>query len=150
MTTRVDLDPQTTTGPTTGHSSSGDGMPVLELPATTGQQPDSKPATTPRWRAHLRSSLTQVCTPPRFVSERPVSLLEAIAYARRGEWTEAPDGQGPARELALVYAYLVAIPVMSLAHLVIWVVERPARLATFLAVGIPSSFALITAFTGAG
>lgn len=66
----------------------------------------------------------------RFVSERPPSLLDHLAYARRGEWTEEIDGY--ARHLALVHAWVVAVPVSTLAYLAAWVSARPGRCWSFL------------------
>jgi hypothetical protein len=68
----------------------------------------------------------------RFVAERPPSLLEHIAYAERGEWTEEIDGY--ARHGALVFAWLVAIPISTLAYLVAWASARPGRCVSTVAV----------------
>jgi hypothetical protein len=70
----------------------------------------------------------------RFVSERPASLLEHLGYARHGEWTEEIDG--PRRQAALVYAWLVAIPLSTVVYLLAWAVARPGRFASMLAVGL--------------
>ncbi|MBO0847830.1 MAG: hypothetical protein J2P20_00080 [Pseudonocardia sp.] len=64
----------------------------------------------------------------RFVSERPASLVEHIAYARRGEWTEEIDG--PRRHVAVLFAWFVAIPISTVAYLVAWWCARPGRFFT--------------------
>lgn len=63
----------------------------------------------------------------RFVRERPSSLVDHLAYARFGEWTTQDDGQR--RTAALMWAYLVAIPVTAVAHFTVWAVARPTRAA---------------------
>jgi hypothetical protein len=75
------------------------------------------------------------------VSERPPSLLDHLAYARRGEWTEEIDG--PARHAALLHAWLVAIPVSVLAYAAVWVSARPGRFASVSVV-----FLLVTTALG--
>jgi hypothetical protein len=70
----------------------------------------------------------------RFASVRPPSLLEHLAYARRGEWTEEIDGAG--RHAALVFAWLVAIPVSTVAYLAAWAAARPSRFFSALVVGL--------------
>jgi hypothetical protein len=82
------------------------------------------------------------------VSRRPIALLELVADARRGEWTDDPTDEGLRREMALAYTYLVSIPICTVAHLVIWIVERPARLATFIAVAVPIWLAIANLLTG--
>jgi hypothetical protein len=80
----------------------------------------------------LRTLVTGVFSELRFVSQRPVSLLEHLAYARRGEWTEEIDG--PRRHAVRVYAWLVAIPISTLAYLLAWAAARPGRFISFVAV----------------
>ena len=63
----------------------------------------------------------------RFVRERPSSLVDHLAYARYGEWTTQDDGQR--RSAAVMWAYLVAIPVTAVAHFAVWAVARPTRAA---------------------
>jgi hypothetical protein len=69
---------------------------------------------------------------PRFVSERPLSLLEHLAYARRGEWTD--ELTGLQRDLALIYAWAIAIPISTVAYLAAWAAARPGRFASVVAV----------------
>jgi hypothetical protein len=76
----------------------------------------------------------------RFVADRPPGLLEHLAYARRGEWTEELDG--PLRTAAFVYAWAVAIPVSIAVYLLVWCTARPGRFATALAIGIAVSSTL--------
>lgn len=70
----------------------------------------------------------------RFVSVRPPSLLEHLAYARRGEWTEEIDGAR--RHAALVFAWLVAVPVSTVAYLAVWAAARPSRFFSALVVAL--------------
>ncbi|MPZ66771.1 MAG: hypothetical protein GEU83_15105 [Pseudonocardiaceae bacterium] len=72
----------------------------------------------------------QLEAPPRFVSERPPSLTEHIAYARAGEWHSQPDGA--ARRWHLAYTYAIAVPVVAVAAWAAWAAARPGRLAPLL------------------
>jgi hypothetical protein len=85
-----------------------------------------------RTRGRVRDLVTGTLGRPRFVSQRPPALLEHIAYARTGEW--AVERDGPRRSLALVYAWLVAIPLATAGYLVAWVAARPGRFATAVVV----------------
>jgi hypothetical protein len=76
----------------------------------------------------------------RFVSQRPVSLLEHLAYARRGDWTE--EREGYRRLAAVAYAWLVAIPISTVAYLLAWAAARPGRFIPFVAVVLLGSTAL--------
>ena len=87
-----------------------------------------------------RHGIGRTCRDLRFVAERPPGLLEHLAYARRGEWTE--ELHGPLRTVAAVYAWAVAIPVSIAAYLLAWCAARPGRFATALAVGIAVSSTL--------
>jgi len=65
-------------------------------------------------------------TPPEIWSEPRPSLSQVAAYAWRGEWT----GQDtPSRTFGRLYAALVSIPAHAIAYVVLWLVERPARIA---------------------
>jgi hypothetical protein len=78
------------------------------------------------WAGHrLRMLVTGVFGELRFASRRPVSLVEHLAYARRGEWTEELDG--PRRHAALFYAWLIAMPLSTLGYLLAWAAARPSR-----------------------
>ena len=103
--------------------------------------PRALPAASPPRRRGLLSGLSSALTEPRWVSERPPSLLDHLAYARRGEWTGEIDG--PARHAALVHAWLVAIPVTVLAYAAIWATARPGRFVSLSAV-----FLLVTTALG--
>jgi hypothetical protein len=81
-----------------------------------------------------RHGIGRTCRDLRFAAERPPGLLEHLAYAWCGEWTEQLDG--PRRTAAAAYAWAVAIPVSIAAYLLAWCVARPGRFATALAVGI--------------
>jgi hypothetical protein len=70
----------------------------------------------------------------RFVRERPPSLLDHLAYAHRGEWTEEIDG--PRRHAGLVYAWLVAIPLSTVAYLLAWAAARPGRFGSVVVVAV--------------
>jgi hypothetical protein len=76
----------------------------------------------------------------RFVSERPNSLRDHIAYAVSGEWTDQIDGR--LRHLALIYVWMVAIPNSTIAYLWVWASARPIRFASFLAVTLTVNTAL--------
>ena len=76
----------------------------------------------------------------RFVRERPSSLVDHVAYARHGQWTTEQEGQR--RSAALVWAYLVAIPVSTVAYLAVWAVARPTRAAVVVAVAAVLATAL--------
>lgn len=76
----------------------------------------------------------------RFVRERPSCLLDHIAYARSGEWIT--EEKGRARDLALLWAYLIAIPVSIVAYLAVWAVARPLRCACVTASGAVLATAL--------
>jgi len=65
-------------------------------------------------------------TPPEIWSEPRPSLSQVAAYAWRGPWTGEDT---PSRTFGRVYAALVSIPLHALAYVVLWLVERPARLA---------------------
>ncbi|ANY10628.1 hypothetical protein [Pseudonocardia sp. HH130630-07] len=67
----------------------------------------------------------------RFVRERPNSLIDHIAYARHGEWTNRKDGWQ--RRAALAWTYTAAIPVSTVAYLSVWAVARPGRAAAAVA-----------------
>lgn len=93
------------------------------------------------WASHrLRLLVTGVFGELRFASRRPVSLVEHLAYARRGEWTEELDG--PRRHAALFYAWLIAIPVSTLGYLLAWAAARPGRFIPFVAATLLISTAL--------
>lgn len=81
-----------------------------------------------------RHGIGRTCRDLRFAAERPPGLLEHLAYARRGEWTEQLDG--PLRTAAAAYALAIAIPVSIAAYFLAWCVARPGRFATALTVGI--------------
>lgn len=104
--------------------------------------PPALPAGPPAERVgrRMRALVTGTVGELRFVSERPASLLEHLGYARRGEWTEEIDG--PRRQAGLVYAWLVAIPLSTVAYLLAWAVARPGRFASMLAVSLLSSTAV--------
>lgn len=139
----------TTTGAFTATAAS-DGEP----PAQTGKAapvagrwpqppvPAALPAGPPAERVgrKLRALVTGTVGELRFVSERPPSLLEHLGYARRGEWTEEIDG--PRRQAGLIYAWLVAVPLSTVAYLLAWAVARPGRFASMLTVGLLSSTAV--------
>lgn len=76
----------------------------------------------------------------RFAQERPASLVEHIAMARRGEWTTELDGWR--RQLAVTWVYVVAVPVAVLAHLAIWQTSRMTRCLSMLAVELLVTTAL--------
>jgi len=65
-------------------------------------------------------------TPPEIWSQPRPSLSQLAAYAWRGSWTGEDT---TSRTLGRVYAALVSIPLHALAYVVLWLIERPARLA---------------------
>lgn len=76
----------------------------------------------------------------RFAQERPYSLVEHIAMARRGEWTLELDGWR--RHLAVTWVFVVAVPVAVVAHLAIWQTSRMSRCLSMLAVELVATTAL--------
>ena len=74
--------------------------------------------------------------PPEIVSERRPSLAELVRYARLAPYASA---DGPLRTAGIVYAFAVAVPVYAVAYMCAWICERPARLA--------SAVALLVAFS---
>jgi len=62
--------------------------------------------------------------PPRLLTDRPESVAELAAYARRGGYA-APHGVG--RRLGLAWFYVVALPTTVVCRYVAWFAERPGR-----------------------
>ena len=134
----------TTTGPTPAPPpSSATATSAAGQAATAAGAPPGGPAVQPhplpaspsmrhRTRRRARDLVTGTLGRPRFVSHRPPALLEHIAYARSGEW--ATERDGPRRAAALIYAWLVAIPLATAGYLLAWVSARPGRFATALLV----------------
>ena len=102
-----------------------------ELPAG----PSRGPAT-----ERARHGIAEAVRDLRFITDRPPCLLEHLAYARRGDWTDEMDG--PLRVAAVVYAWTVAIPLSVAAYLLAWCAARPARFATALVLWITVASAL--------
>jgi hypothetical protein len=99
------------------------------------EQHPALPADAPvavRLPGRVRARLAGLLAEPRFVSEPPASLLEHLAYARSGEWTDEIDSYG--RHLALCFAWLVAIPVATVAYFAAWASARPGRFFSIVAV----------------
>lgn len=65
-------------------------------------------------------------TPPEIWSQPRPSLSQVAAYAWKGGWT---GEETASRRLGCVYAALVSIPAHAVGYVVLWLVERPARLA---------------------
>jgi hypothetical protein len=82
--------------------------------------------------ARLRAKAIEAAGELRFVCERPPSLIDHLAYARVGEWTEEIDGYR--RHAALIWAWLVAIPISTLAYLTVWSTARAGRCASVVGV----------------
>lgn len=112
--------------------------PATEMAGPARHWPEGTTERTSAQRAwqRMRSATSEL----RFVSERPPSLLEHVAYAQRGEWTEEIDGGR--RLTALVFAWLVAVPVSTAAYFTAWAAARPGRFVSVVAVGLLVSTAL--------
>lgn len=113
-------------------SSTADGSPGTAVAEPAGERPGL--------HRRLRAAATEAAGELRFVSERPNSLLDHLAYARSGEWTDQIDGQR--RHLALLYVWLIAIPISTLAYAAVWASGRPGRFASMLAVALLAGTAL--------
>lgn len=74
------------------------------------------------WWVRLRG---HVVPPEIWRNPRP-SLSDLWAYARHGSWT---TGDTPLRRAGQVYALLVALPAHAAGYWLLWLVERPTRLA---------------------
>lgn len=83
------------------------------------------------WWGRVRG---HVVPPEIWQNPRP-GLGDLWAYARHGTWT---DGPGPWRRAGQLYALLVALPLHAAGYWLLWLVERPTRLAggVLLAVAI--------------
>lgn len=77
---------------------------------------------------------------PRFVTERRPSLHEALAYARRGEWTAAKVG--PARTWYVLHVWLITAPIKCFCAWVEWIAERAGRFWPALVIGVLLATAL--------
>lgn len=79
--------------------------------------------------------------PPEVWDTPRPSLRDVWHYAAYGRWT----GQGTlARRLGVAYAIFVAIPAITVGYYLLWILERPARLAA------ACLLAVLVALTGPG
>lgn len=113
-------------------------IPKAGLVGTANQWPDPAADRTAaqRVRHRVRTGMSEL----RFVSQRPPSLLEHVAYAQRGEWTDEIDGGR--RHTAVLFAWLIAIPVSTVAYFAAWAAARPGRFLSVVVVGMLVSTAL--------
>lgn len=118
-----------------GRASDGPARPDGQRAAALPAGPSRGPAT-----ERARHGIAEAVRDLRFITDRPPCLLEHLAYARRGEWTDELDG--PLRVAAVVYAWTVAIPLSVTAYLLAWCAARPARFATALVLWITVASAL--------
>ncbi len=88
----------------------------------------------------MRHGIAETVRNVRFITDRPPCLIEHLNYARRGEWSE--EREGPARLLAEVYAWLVAMPISVVAYLIAWCAARPGRVLTALGLWVAIASAL--------
>jgi hypothetical protein len=114
--------------------------PMTTNTMNTDPEPAAAIAAGPSARPDIAARISGACTALRFVSERPPSLLDHVAYAQRGEWTEELDG--PRRLAAHAYAWAVAIPVATVAYLLVWASARFVRCLTLVAVVVLVATAL--------
>lgn len=70
-------------------------------------------------------------TPPELFTDRPASIPELSAYARRGTWTRQP--YGPIRTAGVWWWRLVGLPQTVRCRLREWVWQRPGRAITVIA-----------------
>lgn len=107
-------------GPATASASLAE--PDTDLPAP---NPPSSP--TSRSRRVLQWLLTRL----ELVTQDRPSLAKVWRY---GHYSEQLPPSGPARWASLAYLYGIALPVVTIAYGVAWVVERPSRFAIASAV----------------
>lgn len=100
-------------------------MTSLEKPPPAEVDDDAEPSLVTRLVGELAGAV-------RFVSERPPTLAEYIAYARRGWWTT--EIGGGRRSLMELWMRMVAIPTVTVCYLLIWQVSTPGRCVGLLAV----------------
>jgi hypothetical protein len=67
--------------------------------------------------------------PPDIWRQPRPSLSDVWAYARHGAWTH---GIGPVRRVGAFYALLIALPLHCAGYYLLWITERPSRLAAVL------------------
>lgn len=72
-------------------------------------------------------------TPPEIWSQPRPSLSQVAAYAWKGGWT---GEESTSRRLGCIYVALVSIPAHAVGYVVLWLVERPARLAVTAALSL--------------
>jgi len=90
--------------------------------------------------ADLWSRALAFWTPPEIWSQPRPSLSQLTSYAWHGPWT----GQDThSRWMGRTYAAVVSIPAHALAYVVLWLVERPARLGAAALLGLLICLSLI-------
>ncbi|WP_020393438.1 hypothetical protein [Kribbella catacumbae] len=111
--------------------------PVPEVATRVGTRAD---ALTPAKRVrNYSTAVSQIGTPPDVWSDDRPSLKKLWYYATHGVWT---GEKTPARMLAVMYAFGLAIPLTALGYYLLWLVERPARL--IIAATVVGLFILVT------
>lgn len=119
-------EPVTETAPT------ADNVTVLRAYA---QADALTPTSTPRLN---RTAVAAVLVPPDIWHENRPSLRSMWLYAVCGQWT---GPRTPARYAGVAYGVLASI-ITGLVYLLLWIVERPSRLAIALLITILTILAL--------
>lgn len=99
-------------------------------PESAQSQPDSAPSSestdappSVTWSEHLAGA-RDVLTPPDIWSQERPSLSQVWAHATHGDWTRKT---GLPRRAGQIDALFIAVPLVGLAYLLAWIVERPSR-----------------------
>jgi hypothetical protein len=106
--------------------------PVPEVATRVGTRADA--LTPARSLQFLRTAVSSIGTPPDIWSDDRPSLQKLWLYTWHGTWTRDDETgeRSPARVLAGLYAVLLAIPLTAPLYYLLWIIERPARLAVAL------------------
>lgn len=108
------------------HSAPGPEEPTIEgVSAGAGARPREASALWLRLAAAARWLRSELSPPDVWTQPRP-SLRQVVTYALRGAWTAET---GLARVLGVAYMGAVAVPLAAVGYTLVWIVERPARLA---------------------
>ena len=98
-------------------------------PSQTTSQTGSFPVQTAITQRDRLQSWFQVAreyvTPPSVLTDRPASVAELRAYARRGGWTV--QSAGPLRAAGVAWYRVIGLPTTVVGRYIEWIAQRPGR-----------------------